>query len=144
MVQFGVSMLASEYQRQLTGNPVIVEHIGEIESVEPSWSATFREAQNAGQQGQETSFAFEIKGSKGSGTLLAEQDNRGGGTGLSTAILVMPDGTRHPINMADGPSAVEDLDVDFNDLIDTGDIDTGDIDTGEGAPEPQGVEIDDN
>ena len=129
ITQYGVSMLASEYERQLAGNPVIVEHIGEIESLEPSWSATIQEAQNADPPGQQTSFAFEVKGSKGSGTLLVQQDKSGDGTGIASAALVMPDGTRHAIDISEGPSAVDDLDVDLSDLIDTGDLEVeGDSD----------------
>ncbi len=99
MTQFGLGVLASEYEQQLAGNPVIEEHIGEIESLDVSWTATFREAQKAEEQGEESPFAFEIKGSKGSGTLLVRQDRAGDGTEIGSATLVMPDGSRHAVTI---------------------------------------------
>jgi hypothetical protein len=131
MTQFGLSMLADEFKSQLAGNPVIVEHVGDIESFDPDWSATIQEAQNSGEKGDEAGFAFDIKGSKGSATVIVQQDKSGDGTGIQSATLVLPDGTRIPIEVSKGPSAVPDLGVDLDDLIDTGDADTGDAGTGD-------------
>jgi hypothetical protein len=142
MIPFGISILTSDYQQQLAGNPVIVEHIGEIESLEMSWSATFEEAQKSDGQGSAAPIAFEVKGSKGSGTLLIQQDQSGGGGGIKSATLVLPDGTRHPIDVSQSPSAVDDLDFDeLSDLIDSGDLAVPEPAVPEPAvPEPAGPE----
>jgi hypothetical protein len=123
MIYVGLSILSDEYSRQLAGNPVIVEHIGEIESIEASWSATIEEAQKAGDQGTGAPVAFEVEGSKGSGTLLVEQDQSGGGSMIKSATLILPDGTRIPIDVSVTPSALEELE-DLGELVDPGEIET--------------------
>ncbi len=98
MVQFGVSALADQLERQIAGDPAIVEHIGDIESLEVNWSATIEEAQKTGDQ--DSGLIFEIKGSKGSGQFLVKQDK--GGEGIDMATLILPDGTRIPVNLGSG------------------------------------------
>lgn len=128
LVNVGVGTLAQELERQVAGDPAIVEHIGDIQSFEVSWSATIEEAQRAGEQ--DAGLIFEVEGSEGSGRLLIKGDQGGGG--LESAILILPDDTRIPIEL--GPELrgetpdVEDLDMDFDDLVDTGDIDSAAVD----------------
>lgn len=132
LADFMNTALSSEYQRQLAGNPVIVEHIGEIVSLDFDLSTTFEEAQKSAERGEETHWVFKIEGSKGSGTLIVQQDTSGGGTDIKSATLVMPDGTRHSIDVSATP-AVEELEFDLSDMIDAGEIDTatGDTDAGD-------------
>lgn len=113
MTQFGMSMLAAQFQNQLEGNPVIVEHIGEIESMNMSWGETMKAAQSG--DGQELAFA--INGSKGSGTILVVQDKSGDGSGIQSATLVLADGSRHPIELV--PTAEE---IDMDAFFDEGDV----------------------
>ena len=130
MMNFGLGVLAGEYERQLTDNPVIEEHIGEIESFDHSLSGTFTAAQQAEEAGDQTPLAFEVKGSKGEGTVLVLQDQSGDGTGIASATLVMPDGSRFPIEVesSDSPE-IDELDLEMGDLIDAGEPDTGDGDS---------------
>lgn len=107
VMYFALSVLSDEYKRQLTGNPVIEEHIGNIESMEFSWSATVEE--NSGNQGGGAQIGFEIQGSKGSGRVLIEQD-QGAGNMIKSAILVLPDGTRIPIDLSGSPDSIDALD----------------------------------
>jgi len=118
------STLSTEYQRQLADNPVIVEQIGEIESLEFDFAKTFDEAQKAGERGDNPKLVFQIEGSKGSGTLMIQQDD-GDDLGIKSATLVMPDGTSHQIDVATGAS--EDLEIDLSEMFDTGDLDTGEV-----------------
>ncbi|MGB7346289.1 MAG: hypothetical protein WBD20_18875 [Pirellulaceae bacterium] len=93
----GTQMVADELQGQLTGNAVIEEHIGEINSVSMNLSAVIEEAkkqQEAGDQGAPPSMVFDIEGSKGSGRIL--MNNEPGGQ-PSEVELVMADGSRHTI-----------------------------------------------
>ena len=131
LVQFGVGTLGDQLERQVASNPAIVEHIGDIESFEVNWSATIEEAQKTGEQ--DAGLIFEIKGSQGSGQLLVKQDKAGDGSSIDSATLILPDGTRIPIDLASGAPEVEELEMDFDDLIDTGNIDTGDTRTNEFA-----------
>lgn len=117
MTQFGLSVLAGEFQKQLDGNPVIVEHVGEIESLDMSWGETMKGAQNA--EGGAEELAFTIKGTKGSGVVLIQQDKSGDGTGMESATLVMDDGTRHPIDLGFGNDSNE---VDLDSMFDDGDV----------------------
>lgn len=124
MTQFGLSVLAGEFQKQLDGNPVIVEHIGEIESLDMSWADTVAGAQNA--EGGAEELAFQIKGTKGSGVVMIQQDKSGDGTGMQSATLVMDDGSRFPIDL--GMAGNEDIQMD--DIFDQGELP---VDAGEPA-----------
>lgn len=130
LVNTGVGALGEQLQRQVANNPAIVEHIGDIQSFEVSWSATIEEAQRTGEQ--DAGLVFEIKGSEGSGRLLIKGDQGGGG--LDSATLILPDDTRIPIDVGElggGGPEVQELEMDFEDFIDAGDIDTGTVDSGE-------------
>lgn len=116
MTQFGLNVLAGEFQKQLDGNPVIVEHVGDIQSFSMSWGDTIKAAQNAESNGEELAFA--ISGTKGSGRVLIQQDGSGDGTGMHSATLVMDDGQRYPIELTD--DAAQDMDMDT--MFDDGEI----------------------
>ncbi len=125
-MQFVMSTIASEYERQLASNPVVVEHLGEVESFDFDMTATFQEAQKSGDQGGDPDIAFKVKGSKGDGTILVKQDNSGdGGAAIKSAILVLPDGSRHEIDAPADSGAADDLNIEFNELIDSGEVDAG-------------------
>lgn len=103
---FALSSLADEYQRQLAGEPVIEQHIGEIESLSFSWAAMVAEAQSADQHEDETGIAFEITGSKGSGYVMIEQ-NEADQHMIRSATLVLPGGERVPIDVLAGDGVFE-------------------------------------
>jgi len=96
---------------------------------------TIEESRKAAEQGGggESKVVFEIKGSKGSGKFIIESNNGGQGS----AVLLMPDGTRHPVDIAGGGDMdieeMEDLEIELNEFIDTGDAE---------SPEP--VEVENN
>lgn len=112
MTKFGLTVLAGEFQKQLEGNPVIVEHIGDIESMDMSWSDTIAGAQNA--DGGAEELAFKIQGTKGSGVVMVQQDKAGDGTGMQSATLVMDDGSRFPIELGQGDGDSFDMDEIFD------------------------------
>ena len=105
----GTGMLAEVFKQQLIGNPTIDEHIGDIESMEMNFGATQQHADES--QG---AIAFDISGSKGSGTILIKQDPSGDGTGIATAELIMSDGSRHPVDVEGGGGVLnEDFKIDL-------------------------------
>ncbi|MFK8113312.1 MAG: cytochrome c oxidase assembly factor Coa1 family protein [Rubripirellula sp.] len=119
MAQFGVGMYAEIVQDQLADDPVMVENIGEIESITHSWSGTIAAAQEA--EGGDSPLSFDVQGSKGSGQLRVVQDKSGDGTGIKSAVLILEDGTRIPLELSQvGVSDLDDIDMQLNDLIDTG------------------------
>ena len=127
--QFGGSMLAGQLREQVDGHPVIEEHIGEIESLEMSWGETFERAQAGGDEAEE--LAFTIEGSKGSGVLMVQQDQQGEVSRIESAVLVMPDGNRYPIELEPGLGDVDPgPQGDFGDMIDDG------VPAEEEVPEP--------
>ena len=127
MAKFGVSALGDQIALQIADNPAIVEHIGDIESLEVNWSATIEESQKTGDQN--SGLIFEIKGSEGSGQLRIKQDK--GGQGIDAATLILPDGTRIPINLGSGAPELDEMDIELNDFIDPGVVDSGETDAGD-------------
>jgi hypothetical protein len=90
--QAATNMLAEAFKGQLQGNPVIVEHVGEIESLKLNLTKTQEQAQSSNGM-----MAFDLVGAKGSATLLIRQSQGGDGMGIDEAVLLMPDGTKHDI-----------------------------------------------
>jgi hypothetical protein len=98
-MQFGMGMLATQFQNQIHDDPVIVEHIGEIESFSMSFSSIMENAQNQ-QPGGAQELPFEVVGSKGSGTVFIEQGAGGGNEAvIRSARLVMSDGQSFPLDV---------------------------------------------
>lgn len=64
-VFWGYGLFTDQAKDALNDNPVIQEHIGEIEEIETDFTAT-------GNAEGEDVFVFRIKGSKGSGVVTAE------------------------------------------------------------------------
>ena len=116
------NMIAEAYKSQLQGNPVIVEHVGEIESMKLNLTTTQEQAQSSGGM-----MAFDIVGSKSSATLLVRQAPGGDGTAIADAELLMPDGTRHDV-------PIDDFGDDFG-------VEMGD-DAGDGSQPTPGESID--
>ena len=97
--QFGSEALARSVREDLQGNPVIEEHIGEIESVQMNLQATAQEQENV-----PNSITFDIEGTQGEGRLVVLQQAGAEGT-ISSAVLVLPDGTRHQVLPLEGEPA---------------------------------------
>ena len=108
MYSMGQGMMADMVKQEIGANPVIQEHIGEIQSANLNLAATTEAGQN-----EPGTLAFDLVGSKGSGVLEIKQDpnNHGNGLSIQSAELVMPDGTRHEV--------ISDMES-FEDQIDTG------------------------
>jgi hypothetical protein len=131
LTQTAFKTIAAETQRQLADDPVILEHIGEIESIEISMSGIIEEAQKAGEQGGEGKLVFEIEGSKGSGQLILDPNQAPG----SESTLVMPDGSRHTITSFGQSEAAEDAEFEINDFVDEGEAESAEGASNENASE---------
>ena len=136
LTRFGVGVIGAEFERQLAGDPVIEEQIGEIESMDWSFSGTIQEAQNAERQGGQTPLVFDVEGSKGDGQIVVVQDRGSGdGIGMESATLITSDGTRIPLNVGFDDEAEFELEMDLEGLIDEGDVDATDTDESTGTEE---------
>jgi hypothetical protein len=62
-----MDIVGKEIRPSLDADPVIQEHVGEIQSLSGDFSATIQESQNTGRQGE---MVFRIKGSKGEGVVI--------------------------------------------------------------------------
>ena len=114
---------------QVENDSAILEHIGEVESCSLDFGATAKAAESAEQAGDPTPIAFEIKGSKGKGTLLLmpEADNQ---ESFSSGTLILPNGDRIPLQeLVKADDDVDfDLDIDIGDSIEEGDLSSGGTD----------------
>ena len=74
----------------LRGNPVVEEHIGELQEIDWNVIAT-------GEVGQEDTLVFDVVGSKGSGRItiqIASQDDQ---AVITDGEVELTDGTTHPL-----------------------------------------------
>ena len=142
-VYFTMAQLESTIQLEVASDPAITEHIGEIESVDFDLGGTMRVAQEAEQAGDTTPLVFEVTGSQGEGTLLVMTD--GSESGFESATLVLPDGTRIPLDTMDAeknPDGVDVDDLDMDDLFDDGELsidigaESSEAEPSEAEPEP--------
>ena len=129
MFYYGTNAFGEVVISQVKNDPAIVEHIGEVESCSLDFGATAKAAESAEQAGDTTPIAFEIKGSKGEGTLLLMQEP-GNQEAFSSGTLILPNDERIPLKALGKPDdSVElDLDLDIGDFIDEGDLSTGGAD----------------
>ena len=84
-------LVAEAAAQELKKNPVVKEHIGNIESLE----INLRESAKQNQETEGVVFVFDIKGDKGSGKIVVvpgENENE-----FESINLVMDDGTTHEI-----------------------------------------------
>lgn len=65
LVNVGTGMLASEIQQLLADNPLVQEHLGEIQSFEMDFTDSLNE-------GDEDTYVYEAVGTKGSGHFVVE------------------------------------------------------------------------
>jgi hypothetical protein len=103
---------------------VVEEHIGEVRSVSLEILETSRQTQKAQEDGKKGVLVFSLEGSKSSGQLRVDQ-NDSNEPDFSSALLVMPDGSRYAIDASsetdlDGMD-VDDLEMELGDMIDSGD-----------------------
>ena len=129
MFYFGTNALSEIVISQVENDSAILEHIGEVESCSLDFGATAKAAESAEQAGDPTPIAFEIKGSKGKGTLLLmpEADNQ---ESFSSGTLILPNGDRIPLQeLVKADDDVDfDLDIDIGDSIEEGDLSSGGTD----------------
>jgi hypothetical protein len=91
MYYFGVRQIASGVQATLAQNLVIQEHIGDIQSLEFNLMAT-------GERGGGDMFVFDVTGSKGSGTIIAECIQQpGGAVDVVSGQLELANGEEFPL-----------------------------------------------
>lgn len=98
-VYYSIGQLEAAVKSEAAADPAILEHIGEIETVDFDFSDTIAAAEGAEQAGDPSPVAFVLKGAKGEGTLLVmlPTSAEGDGNQFQSATLVLPDGTRIPL-----------------------------------------------
>jgi hypothetical protein len=120
LLYYGVNAgLTAAMKQELDGNPVIVQEIGEIESITMDLSDT---AKRADPEGQKQILSCEIVGTKGSGQLIVEVA-QGGSNDFNSMVLETSDGRTVPIPLDDTRTDIGEA---ANTELDSMDIDLGD------------------
>lgn len=87
----GLGQIGTQVTEQIQDDPVIVDQIGEVESVSMSIMATGEYQQESGEEGV---IVFDIKGSKGSGKLRARQS----GSDQFGDYVLVKEGQEYPLS----------------------------------------------
>lgn len=95
LVDAGKKMIADGAAQELRDNPIVQEHIGEIDEIEIDFGEVISNAQDQDEDDLSITFVFRVKGSKGSGKILMRQDD--GDEAIASAQLVMDDGTQYEL-----------------------------------------------
>lgn len=140
---YGTNAFGQVVITQVENDPAIVEHIGEVESCSLDFAATAEAAEAAEQAGDQTPMGFEIKGSKGEGTLLLMPE-AGNPEAFNSGTLVLPSGERIPLQaLGKADESVDlDLDMDIGDFIDEGDLSSGGTVDDSDTPQPNAGDAD--
>lgn len=91
MFQFS-GILEEAARSELADNAVIIEHIGEIQSLEVDWSATIDAASQ-----RPNTFVFDVQGDKDSGVVSAQMDDRGGQLKLLSGQVRLSNGDSYEL-----------------------------------------------
>jgi hypothetical protein len=98
---FGVGVITTSVEDELADNPILREHLGEIESFEIDWSRTLSD---------EDTFVYNVRGSKGSGRVIVEHvTGPDGMPQIVSAQLRLPSGEL--IDLMPGEAPVEPLET---------------------------------
>ena len=89
-IRAGGDKVANDVKVQLRGNPVIQEHVGDIQEIKLDAMASIEEGQNT-----PGSMTFEVVGSKSEARLVIKREP--GEEEITFAELIMPDETRHQV-----------------------------------------------
>lgn len=113
LFRVGSSMMGDMIRGEVQNSPTIVEHIGDIQSLQMNIGATGEEAQQA-EPGQASPLVFDIVGDRGSGQLIVFQGGPGGA--IESAVLVLPDGERLPVELDSGAEELDEIEAELNNL----------------------------
>lgn len=90
---FGVNMLNEMAKAELSNNPVIQEHIGQIDSCSINWVDTMEEREKEKNiERQNELWSFDLEGSKGKGLVRARMKQEGDKFRLVDGSLELEDG----------------------------------------------------
>lgn len=86
LFRFGLQVLASQIEDELADNPIVLEHIGQIESLELDFG------RSAAHEDADT-FIYQVRGTKGSGRITVKHVTaEGGGERILAGELRLPNG----------------------------------------------------
>lgn len=88
----GMSVIATQLRPKLAEDPVVQQHIGEIQSLEGDFGASIQESNASGSQGE---LVFNIKGTKGEGVIIGKPAN--GNASLENGRLRLKSGEEFPL-----------------------------------------------
>ena len=89
VVYWSVGQMGEMVAADLRQDPVVAEHVGEIEDVSFSFGETVSFAERKNEFANDT-MAFEVQGSKSDAVVVGVQQPSGG---VEPVLLVLPDGT---------------------------------------------------
>jgi hypothetical protein len=86
LVGFGLQIVTTEIEDLLSGNPILQEHIGEVQSFEMDWSRSFADE-------DDDTFIYQVQGTKGEGRVTVKHiTGEDGNEVILSAQLRLPSG----------------------------------------------------
>jgi hypothetical protein len=86
LVGFGLQIVTTEIEDQLSGNPILQEHIGEVQSFEMDWSRSFADE-------DDDTFIYQVRGTQGEGRVTVKHiTGDDGNEVILSAELRLPNG----------------------------------------------------
>jgi hypothetical protein len=86
LVGFGLQIVTTEIEDQLSANPILQEHVGEVQSFEMDWSRSFADE-------DDDTFIYRVQGTKGEGRVTVKHiTGDDGNEVILSAQLRLPSG----------------------------------------------------
>jgi len=134
---FFFGTLGEEFGRQVASVEEFRENVGDIKEISPNYSLMVEEVQRAQQAGEDPPIVYDVEGTKGSAVLVVTQDPESSEPVAKEAVLILPDGTRIPLEIKPGAGNVNEFEEDIEAMEGIGDfIDAGTVETDSPQFEP--------
>ncbi len=99
MFYFGLNMGTEAIKTSLAQNPVVQEHVGELQEANFDWAAMFSGGASGGGE-----FLMRLKGTKGSATVKLRNTNpQQGAPAQLEGVLILPSGEEIPLTIDESP-----------------------------------------
>lgn len=96
---FGLGQVANQVKPQLAADPVITQHLGNLQTAEISFQTIAEAAKDPQHQRAGRDMGIRVKGDKGSGLVVGKIDQSNPAQArIRNAVLVLPSGESYPLS----------------------------------------------
>jgi len=97
MMNSAMNLVGEQIKPTLQADPVVQEHVGEVQKISMNFGASMEETQKSQKAGGAQRMVFDVEGTKGKGKIVGTTDESGPKPRLKNGELRMPTGETFPL-----------------------------------------------